>query len=63
MQERKENLQVSAILAECMDCEFKIRYTYNKGDLDAFKSILEIVEDRADLHEEKTDHIVNISKK
>jgi hypothetical protein len=61
MQERKENLQVSAILAQCSDCEFKVRYTYNKGDLDAFSSILEIVEDLADLHEEKTNHIVSIN--
>jgi RNase P subunit RPR2 len=62
MKERKEQ-QTSAILAQCSDCEFKVRYTYNKGDLDAFTSILGIVEDLADLHEEKTDHTVNISLK
>jgi hypothetical protein len=63
MQERKEQQQVSAILAECSGCEFRVRYTYYKGDVDAFTSILGIVEDLADLHEEKTDHIVSISLK
>jgi hypothetical protein len=51
---------IRKLIAQCIDCDFKISSIYTVGDLDAFSETMEFIEDTSDIHENRTGHTVNI---